>query len=132
MKIFFLCNFIFSQLNKRIQIIYMAVSCEMEMSRHIWYAIKEGAGFSATVKSVSPKRSPLKQGRLEIIIAMKAKWQNSRSMDILKRHVEKVSFPEYGEYPDDSSEILKEIMENPEDDSEEESESESEGGDDVE
>ena len=39
---------------------------------------------------------------------------------------------EYGEYPDDSSEILKEIMENPEDDSEEESESESEGGDDVE
>ena len=34
---------------------------------------------------------------------------------------------EYGEYPDDSSEILKEIMENPEDDSEE-----SEGGDDVE
>ena len=100
-----------------------------EISRHIWYAIKEGAGFSATVKSVSPKRSPLKQGGLEIIIAMKAKWQNSRSMDILKRHVEKVSFPEYGEYPDDSSEILKEIMENPEDDSEEESESESEGDD---
>ena len=47
-------------------------------------------------------------------------------MDILKRHVEKVSFP------DDSSEILKEIMENPEDDSEKESECESEGGDDVE
>ena len=80
------------------------------------------------MKSVSPKRSPLKQGGLEIIIAMKAKWQNSRSMDILKRHVEKISFP------DDSSEILKEkiLMENPEEDSEEESESESEGGDDVE
>ena len=52
-----------------------------EMSRHIWYAIKEGAGFSATVKSVSPKRSPLKQGGLEIIITMKAKWQNSRAID---------------------------------------------------
>ena len=94
------------------------------MSRHIWYAIKEGAGFSATVKSVSPKRSPLKQGGLEIIITMKAKWQNSRAMDVLMRHVEKVSFPEYGEYSDDSSEILKEIMDNPQEDSEnEESES---------
>ena len=73
-----------------------------------------------------------KADQKSLYVVMKAKWQNSRSMDILKRHVEKVSFPEYGEYPDDSSEILKEIMENPEDDSEEESESESEGGDDVE
>ena len=28
---------------------------------------------------------------------------NSRVMDVLKRHVEKVSFPEYGEYCDNSS-----------------------------
>jgi len=41
-----------------------------QMSRHIWYTIKEGAGFSATVKYVLPKRSPLKQGGLEISITM--------------------------------------------------------------
>ena len=39
-----------------------------EISRHVWYPIKEGAEFSATVKSVSPKLSPLKQGGLEIMI----------------------------------------------------------------
>lgn len=51
-------------------------------------------------------------------------------MDVFKWHVEKVSFPEYGEYSDDSLEILKEIMDNPQEYSEnEESERESEGSD---
>ena len=73
------------------------------------YAIKEGVVFSATVKSVSPKRSPLKQGGLEINITMKVKRQNSRATDVLKRHVDKVSFSEYGGYYYDSVEILKNI-----------------------
>ena len=33
-----------------------------EMSRHIWYAIREGAEFSGVVKLVEPKPSPLLQG----------------------------------------------------------------------
>ena len=41
-----------------------------EMSRHVWYAITEGADFSGSVKSTKRKVSPLKQGRLEIIIEM--------------------------------------------------------------
>ena len=63
---------------------------------------------------MSPKPSPLKQGGLEIIITMTVKWQNPRAMEVLKLHVEKVSYPEYGEYSDDSVEILKEIVDNPE------------------
>ena len=89
-----------------------------EMSRHVWYAITEGAEFSATVKSVSPKPSPLKQGGLEIIITMAVKRQNPRAMEVLILHVEKVSYPEYGVYSDDSAEILKEIVDNPESESE--------------
>ena len=45
-----------------------------EISRHVWYAIKEGAEVSATVKSMSPKPSPLKQGGLEIMITMNSEF----------------------------------------------------------
>ena len=90
-----------------------------EISRHVWYAIKEGAEFSATVKSVSLKPSPLEQGILEIMITMTVKWKNSRAMEVLKNHVEKVSYPENGECSDDSSEILKEIVDNPTSESDE-------------
>ena len=93
-------------------------SSTKKISCHVWYAIKEGAEFSAIVKSVSPKPSPLKQGGLEII-TMTVKWKNSRAMEILKNHVEKVSYPENGEYSDDSSEILKEIVDNPASESDE-------------
>ena len=66
-----------------------------------------------------PKPSPLmKQGGLEIIITMAVKWQNPRAMEVLKLHVGKVSYPEYGVYSDDSAEILKEIVDNPESESE--------------
>ena len=88
------------------------------MSRHVWFALTEEAEFSATLKSVSPKPSPLKQGGLEIIITMTVKWQNPSAMEVLKLHVEKVAYPEYGEYSDDSGKILKEIMDNPESESE--------------
>ena len=53
------------------------------MSRHVSYAIREGAEFSGMVKSVAPRPSPLLQGGLEIIITMTAKWQNSKGMDVL-------------------------------------------------
>ena len=84
-----------------------------EISCHVWYAIKEGAEFSAMVKSVLLKPSPLKQGRLEIMITMTVKWKNSRAMEVLKNHVEKVFYPENGKYLDDSSKILEEIVDNP-------------------
>ena len=49
---------------------------------------------------------------------MTVKWQNPSAMEVLKLHVEKVAYPEYGEYSDDSGKILKEIMDNPESESE--------------
>ena len=49
---------------------------------------------------------------------MTVKWQNPSAMEVLKLHVEKVAYPEYGEYSDDSGKILKEIMDNPEIESE--------------
>ena len=70
------------------------------------------------VKSVLPKPSPPKQGGLEII-TMTVKWKNSTAMEVLKNHVEKVSYPENDEYSDDSSEILKEIVDNPASESDE-------------
>ena len=80
------------------------------MSRHVWYAIQEGAEFSWKVKSVSPKLSPLKQGGLEIMITMTVKWKKSKAMEVCKTHVEKVAYPENTEYVDDSLQILKGIM----------------------
>ena len=49
---------------------------------------------------------------------MTVKWQNPSAMEVLKLYVEKVAYPEYGKYSDDSSKILKEIMDNPESESE--------------
>ena len=83
-----------------------------EMSCRVWYAIRQGAEFSGMVKSVVPKPSPLLQGGLEIIITVIAKWQNSKGMDVLKSYVEKVVYPENTEYCDDSSQILKDILDN--------------------
>ena len=45
---------------------------------------------------------------------MAVKWQNPRAMEVLKLYVEKVSYAEDGVYSDDSAEILKEIVDNPE------------------
>ena len=49
---------------------------------------------------------------------MTVKWKNPSAMEVLKLHVEKVAYPEYGEYSDDSGKSLKEIMDNPESESE--------------
>ena len=81
-----------------------------EMSRHVWYAIQEGAEVSGTVKSLSPKLSPLKQGGLEIMITMTVKLKKSKAMEVFKTHVEKVAYPENSEYVDDLLQILKGIM----------------------
>ena len=53
------------------------------------------------------------------MITMTVKWKNSRVMEVLKNHVEKVSYPEDGEYSDDSSKILKEVVDNPASESDE-------------
>ena len=68
---------------------------------------------------MSPKPSPLKQGGLEIMITMTVKWKNSRTMEVLKNHIEKVSYSENGKYSDDSSKILKEFLDNPASESDE-------------
>ena len=81
-----------------------------EISRHVWYAIREGAEFSGMVQSVAPKPSPLLQGGLEIMITMTVNWKNSEGMDVLKRYLEKVAYPESTEYSDDSAQILKAIL----------------------
>ena len=82
------------------------------MSRHVWYAIKEGAEFSGMVKSVAPRPSSLLLGRLEIITTITTKWQNSKGMDVLKSYVEKDAYPENTQYCNDSSQILKDILDN--------------------
>ena len=78
------------------------------------------------VKSVAPRPSPLLQGGLEIIITMTAKWQNSKGMDVLKSYVENVTYPENTEYCDDSSQILKNILDKDQSSESEESESDEE------
>ena len=78
------------------------------------------------VKSVAPKPSPLLQGRLEIIITMTAKWQNSKVIDVLKTYVEKVAYPKNTKYCDYSSQILKDVLDNDQSSESEESESDEE------
>ena len=73
---------------------------------------------------MAPRPSPLVQGGLEIIITMTtAKWQNSKGMDVLKSYV---AYPENTEYCDDSSQILKDILDNDQSSESEESESDEE------
>ena len=98
-----------------------------EISRHVWYVIREGAEFSGMVKSVAPRPFPLLQGGLEIIISMTAaKWQNSKGMDVLKSYVEKAAYPENTKYCDDSLQILKDILDNDQSSESEESDSDEE------
>ena len=41
-----------------------------EIARHIWFALQKGATISATVVDSKPRKSPLVQGGLEILIDM--------------------------------------------------------------
>ena len=82
-----------------------------EISRHMWYAMAKGADVTARVIDTRPKRSPLIQGGVEILIMVNVEWDNADGIRTLKEKVESVNFPvgEDEEYKDDSNEILKSI-----------------------
>ena len=82
-----------------------------EIPRHVWYAILEGAKITAIVSDVTPKRSPLVQGGLEIPICVTVEWENIDGLKILKEKVDSVNFP-FGEnenYEDSSNKILQDL-----------------------
>ena len=80
-----------------------------ELSRYVWYALEQGAKFTGRVISVKPKRSPLIQGGLEILMVVSVQWSNARSLAILKERTEEVSYSVEKDYVDDSKSILAEI-----------------------
>ena len=47
------------------------------LSRYIWYPLRYGAVITAEVKDERPKRSPLVQGGLEILIEMSVVWDDA-------------------------------------------------------
>ena len=77
-----------------------------ELSRYIWYALQYGAIIIAEVKDELPKRSPLVQGGLEILIEMSIVWDNAVK---IKKRKEKLETVKIGDYTDQSNEILREI-----------------------
>ena len=77
-----------------------------EISRYIWYAINLGASISGEVVGTRPKRSPLKQGGLEIPIVVLVAWDDADKLSILIGKVESVDFTSY---VDESMEILKDL-----------------------
>ena len=48
-----------------------------ELSRYIWYTWRYGAIITVEVKNEHPKRSPLVQGGLEILIEMSIVWDDA-------------------------------------------------------
>ena len=82
-----------------------------EISRQLWYAMAKEADVTASVIDTRPKRSPLMQGEVEILIMVNVEWDNADGIRILKEKVESGNFPvgEDEEYKDDSNEILKSI-----------------------
>ena len=60
------------------------------------------------VKSIKYKRSPLMQDGLEIPVEVTVDWDDERSLEILKKRTEEVSYPlkETEEYQDQSKDIL--------------------------
>ena len=71
-----------------------------EIARHIWFALLKGATISATVVDSKPRKSPLVQGGLEILIDMTVFWE------ILRKMIETVNFHSYD---DESKTLLKEM-----------------------
>ena len=46
-----------------------------EISCHVWYAMAKGADLTAPVIDTRPKRSPLIQGGVEILIMVNVEWE---------------------------------------------------------
>ena len=92
-----------------------------EISRHVWYAMLNGAELTAYVINASPKRSPLVQGGLEIPVSVSVEWDNIDGLKILMEKVDSVNFPvaEGEEYKEASDEILHEIGDEDDEDSDE-------------
>ena len=82
-----------------------------EISRHVWFVMAKGAEVTARVIDTRPKRSPIMQGEVEILIMVNVEWDNADGIRTLKEKVESVNFPvgEDEEYKNDSNEILKSI-----------------------
>ena len=70
------------------------------------YASQKGSIISGKVSDPKPRRSPLVQGGLEILIEMTVMWNNASNIEILRKNIESLSFLEY---KDDSKAILKEL-----------------------
>ena len=71
--------------------------------------MEQGAKFTGKVVSVTPKRSPLIQGGLEIPKVVSVQWSNVRSLAILKERTQEVSYSVEKDYVDDFKSVLAEI-----------------------
>ena len=70
------------------------------------YGLQYGVIITAEVMDEDPKRSPLVQGGLEILIAMSIVWDDV--VKIIKRK-EKLETVQIGDYTDQSNKILREM-----------------------
>ena len=70
------------------------------------YGLQYGVIITAEVMDEHPKRSPLVQGGLEILIAMSIVWDDV--VKIIKRK-EKLETVQIGDYTDQSNKILREM-----------------------
>ena len=77
-----------------------------EISRFIWYALQHGAFIAATVSDANPRRSPLAQGGLEIPLEWRISWTDFKKLEILRQKMLSVVF---GDYADESSQILRDM-----------------------
>ena len=72
-----------------------------ELSRLIWYTIKNGARITAMVLSAKAKNSPLRQGGLEKPISIKVNWENETNLERLKTKVSSHAYSPEDNYLDD-------------------------------
>ena len=77
-----------------------------EITRHVWYAIGYGAYLSAEVQDPVPRRSPLEQGGLEILLELTVSLEDFEKLKGLRRKISSITFHDY---QDDSKGILKKM-----------------------
>ena len=76
-----------------------------EKSRDIWFALEKDAQITAEVVDTAPKRSPLIQRGLVILIVMTIFWDNAEHIETLKNKIGSINFIVYN---DSSKAILTE------------------------